>query len=291
MPGIEPPSPPGRGGLGGEGAPRLRILTVCAVLVLAASQAAPARVGFFFVTEWVTGDFGSGQSGDLAAVAAGFSVERAVRFSVEVPVVRAREAPALVRTRVGTAPTRREAAAQPAPRWEEGLGDVRLALAVPLAGRGAQLFRLDAEVEAKAPTADEDLLLGTGEWDYKVALLGEYELWSAVLFGGVGHDWLGDPRPARGRPLPPEFEDVFEAFFGVESETFSPRWRWAVWLEGHEEVVAGAGERLALGLGLRSVGDTGFRLSATVGLSDAAEDVGILLGLDFNPRPRPGKRP
>ncbi len=155
--------------------------------------------------------------------------------------------------------------------WETGLGDVRVEIMSELAGGGARLYRLAAELDAKAPTADADRRLGTGRWDARIGLLGERRFWSATLFGGAGFNRLGDPRQL-------ELRDVPDGYLGIESEPWREM-RGAVWIEGYGAVVAGAEARSALGLGVRGSGRWPWRLSATVGLTGAEEEIGFLFGV------------
>lgn len=68
-----------------------------------------------------------------------------------------------------------------------GVGDVYLAFSRRFVGGGAKVFRMDGGVEVKAPIADADEGLGTGEWDTRVGLSSEYRFWSATGFP----DWDG----------------------------------------------------------------------------------------------------
>jgi hypothetical protein len=141
-----------------------------------------------------------------------------------------------------------------------------------------RLYRLDLGATAKLPTADEEEGLGTGELDWRLGLSGEYRFWSLTLFGGAGYNRLGDPPGV-------VFEDVVDGFVGVESQPLAERFLLSGWLEGNPEVIDGAGEVVALGVGLRTVGKVRFELQGTIGLSDAAEDFRISAGVSFGLRP------
>ena len=155
-----------------------------------------------------------------------------------------------------------------------GLGDLRLAVERTLVGGGARLFRLDAEVGVKVPTADEEEYLGTGELDYRVGLAGEYRLWTGTLFGGAGWNRLGDPAWAR-------LEDVLDAYAGMASDPLAGGLVIAGWLEANQEVLAGAGDRAAAGLSLRGGGRVRWRIELTAGLSSAAEDLSAAFGVSL----------
>jgi hypothetical protein len=159
-------------------------------------------------------------------------------------------------------------------RWVSGLGDLRLAASRRVVGGGAKVYRLDAGVEAKAPLADEEEGLGSGEWDARLGLSGEYRFWLARGFAGVGWNHLGDPAWV-------ELQDVPDAYIGAESDPLGGRIILSGWLEGNPEVVEGAGSRAALGVGLRTLGRARWRLSAIVGLTDAARDFMLVVGASF----------
>ena len=158
--------------------------------------------------------------------------------------------------------------------WQSGLGDLRLAASHRLLGGGAKVFRLDLGVQVKAPTADPDKGLGTGEWDSYVGITSEYRFWTATGFGGFGWNYLGDPEWA-------ELNDVVEGYLGMESEPLADRWIVSGWIEGNPEVIEGLGSRAALGFGLRTVGKFRWRLLATIGLTEAAQDLSLLFGTSF----------
>ncbi|HSM14745.1 MAG TPA: hypothetical protein VLA66_11830 [Thermoanaerobaculia bacterium] len=171
------------------------------------------------------------------------------------------------------------AASDPAPTSSvSGLGDVRIGAFYRLAGGGVRLYRLDLGATAKLPTADEEEGLGTGELDWRLGLSGEYRFWSLTLFGGAGYNRLGDPPGV-------VLEDVVDGFVGVESQPLAERFLLSGWLEGNPEVIDGAGETVALGVGLRTLGEVRFELQGTIGLSDAAEDFRISAGISFGLRP------
>jgi len=159
-----------------------------------------------------------------------------------------------------------------------GFGDLRVAASYRLAGGGSRLFRIDAGASAKLPTADEEKGLGTGETDWRVGVSGEYRFWSLTTFGGVGYNSLGDPAGIR-------YEDVFDAYAGIESLPLAERFLISGWLEGHPEVLAGEGARVAAAAGLRTLGSVRFELQARAGLTDAAEGFAISASVSFGLRP------
>jgi len=155
-----------------------------------------------------------------------------------------------------------------------GVGDVRLGLAARLFGRPAGLYLMDFELDVKAPTADENEGLGTGEWDGRVGFSGERRFWTATAFAGMGWTRMGDPSWI-------DFSNPVDAYGGIESEPLGPGILISGWIEGNSEIVPGAGGRTALAFGLRNNRRNAWRVSATVGLTDAAEDFGVRLGFTF----------
>lgn len=168
--------------------------------------------------------------------------------------------------------------------WHGGLGDLRLSASRTLVGDTARRFRLDVEVDVKVPTADADDRLGTGEWDYRLGGAAEYELWVGRIFGGVGWNRLGDPSWA-------DLSDVLDGHAGFESDPLAGGLVIAAWLAANQEVLAGAGDRAAVGLGLRGGGRLAWQAQLTTGLGGSAEDVALSLAVNLRGGPaatRPG---
>lgn len=260
------------------------VLAVLAVLfVLSAFQPEASAAGLDVSLEHVSATFPNRHTTEASTATLGLDLSPDERtwLRLEVPFLRARSSQTLL-TRLGYTPRVRRALAEGNPRlfepvpgeWHSGLGDVRLALLRDLAGGGVRLFRLTAELEVKAPTGNQRLGLGSGEWDARIGLAAERRFWTAVLFGGAGYNRLGDTDRA-------ELADVPDAFLGVETE---PGWRGlrgSVWVEGHAEVLPGAGRHAAVGLGARSSGARPRRLSGTAGLTDGSEDFRLLFGVSL----------
>ena len=159
-----------------------------------------------------------------------------------------------------------------------GLGDLRIGAGLRLAGGGSSLYRVDAALSAKLPTADADEGLGTGELDWRAGVSGEYRFWSVTAFGGLGYNHLGDPEGVR-------YDDVVDAYAGVESLPLADRFLVSGWLEGNPEVVPGAGARVVVAAGLRTLGSVRFETQVRAGLTDGAEDLSIAAGVSFGLRP------
>lgn len=233
------------------------------------------------------GDYGTGVSSDMQSAWLRFARGDRFRIRLDLPYLRVESSEGVARSFFGTVPvdkgqgrragagTREEVVVvSEESTWESGLGDARLGTSARLFGGGVRVFRADAILDVKAPTADEDKGLGTGEWDLRAGIGTEYRFWSATGFAGAGFTRYGDPAWI-------ELEDAADLYAGIESDPLGGRYVLSAWLEAQEEVVAGVGERSALGVGLRILGRTRYRVLATVGLSDAAEDFSIGLGVAF----------
>jgi hypothetical protein len=156
-----------------------------------------------------------------------------------------------------------------------GLGDVRLGLGHRIAGGGVKLYRTDAVLEVKLPTADEEAGLGTGEWDARLGLGAEYRFWSATAFGGLGWNRLGDPEWV-------ELQDPLDIYAGAESEPLAgERLILSGWVEGHQEVLAGTGATATVALGVRSARGMRWRSSLAVDVIGEYKRVSVLFGISF----------
>lgn len=275
-----------KGGLAAGWARKGGLATAFALAAVLIGRAAPASgQEIDLAYSYLTGSFGTAAEGEVQQLRLALEWGGPLRWRVVVPAVSGRVPVTLVRTGLGEVSRERLRAAgvrEPPPvevvetRTASGLGDLRLGAALPLAGGGARRHRLEAELELKAPTADERRNLGTGEWDGRLGLFGEYRFWSATLFAGAGYNVLGSPP---GLPL----RNVPDALLGAESEPLPPGIRLAAWIEGHPEVVAGGGARIALAAGVGGAGRHPWRLVARAGLTRASEDLAVEAGYSLRP--------
>lgn len=156
-----------------------------------------------------------------------------------------------------------------------GIGDVRIGLSRRLTGGGVKLYRFDAGLEVKIPTADETEGLGTGEADYRVGLAWDYRFWSATLFAGGGWNRLGDPWWG-------DLNDVMDLYAGIEGDPVArERLMLSGWITGHQETIDGLGEQLTAGVGLRTTGKIRWYARVVAGLSDASPDLAAQFGVSF----------
>jgi len=169
----------------------------------------------------------------------------------------------------GTAPAVRGALTDP-DASVSGLGDARLGLTARLLGQASDLHRLLAELDVKAPTADEDEGLGTGEWDARVGLGAERRGWHGTLYGGVGWTSFGDPDWI-------ELRDGADAHLGFETEPAAGNLAWTGWIEAAEPAIEGRSTATIVGVGLRREMRRPWQLSAWAGLDGDSPDFGFSL--------------
>lgn len=270
---------------------------VCHRLVLACGLLTPlgagaAEVSYDLFSEHASGRFGTGVVSEVSSVVFGLESGSRLRLRIEIPYLRARSPALVILNRLGITqrelerlePARRASLLDRIGEQRDGLGDVRLELALPLAGGGTALHLVEALIEVKAPTADDEELLGTGAWDYRLGLLGEYRSWSLTSFASLGWSRLGAAPDL-------ELNDVFDASLGLESPPFGERWALAAWLEGNSAVTPASGSRLAAGLGVSTLARVAWRFALTAGLTDAAEDFGFRFGVAVRAGGRSRRRP
>jgi hypothetical protein len=278
---------------------------VAIVVMVAASGAAGRTVAgtghqLSVLGSYRNGDYGTGVDSATQVLELRYVAGDELQFRIDVPVVRAETSAGFIRFAGGVSPDRRgrhaaggggsgpgggpmvlpvgTAQTVEETDWSTGIGDVEIAVGKRLYGGGVKLLRLDGSLAVKAPTADEDSYLGTGEWDGRLGLAAEYRYWSATAFGGLG--WT-----AYGEPDGYELENGADAYAGVETDPLlGDRVLLSGWVEGREEVVAGAGERIALGLGVRTTGRRAWRFTLRAGLSSAAEDYSVTAGYSWGVR-------
>lgn len=268
------------------------LLAILLVFLAAGGSAADLSV----LATFSSGDYGNETESDIQQTWLRFATGDRYQFRIATSYLQVETTDLLVQPRFGAVPVQRgkmqgqgnssgNAATDPVSppilpvtTSADGLGDVWVSGFVRLLGGGAKVYRMDSGVEVKAPTADEEQLLGTGEWDYRFALSGEYYFWTASTFGAVGWNRLGDPDWV-------ELNDVLDLLVGAESEPLWDKLILSGWVEGNQEIVEGTGSRAALGLGLRSTGRFRWRLMATAGLGGSAEKFSFAFGLSMGVEP------
>lgn len=254
-----------------------------------------------FLGAYNSGDYGTGVDSDSQSYTLRYVSGDAFQFRVELPMLRVRSTYGVLQTGFGSTPLDEEHHGGPMgghdpghggrgmkldedpaadPQWNTGIGDLRVSASKRLMGGGVKLFRLDAGLELKVPSADEEQNLGTGEWDTRLSVSGAYRFWSATGFGGLGYNTLGDPEWV-------ELEDVFDAHIGLESDPLiGGRVTLSGWIEGREEVVKGVGSHAAIGVGLQGTGRWRWRGALVAGLSAAAQDFSLVFGVSYGLAPK-----
>ena len=280
--------------------PRMMFATVLAATALTTHAAQPGE--WTILSTYVSGDYGTDTVTDTQAMTLRYAVGSDLQLRVELPYVRTLFSYGVVNTGVGTVPlgpggenTRRNGggngggptgpggsgvsaavlALVAENEYTSGIGDLRVGLSKRLVGGGVKLYRFDAGLEVKIPTADEMEGRGTGEADYRVGLAWDYRFWSATVFAGGGWNRLGDPWWG-------DLNDVLDLYAGIESDPIArERLRMSGWVAGHQETIDGQGNLLTAGVGLRTTGKVRWYAQIVAGLSDASPDVAAQFGLSF----------
>lgn len=291
---------------------RVALLSLTLAVVFGAEVVQAAMGEVLLFAGMASGTYGTGSESDVVTSRVVFNTGDKYQFKVDAGWIRVESEIGILPSRVGPLPMQRRrgsgnaeqgagsgpashgsehgpSGALPPPTETEdfsasGVGDVYFGFSRRIVGGGAKLFRMDGGVEVKAPTADADQGLGTGEWDARIGLSGEYHFWSATGFAGLGWNYLGDPAWV-------ELNNVVDGYAGIESEPLGGRVILSGWLAGNPEVIPGVGSRGVLGFGLRTAGSWRFRLQGTAGLTEGAEDFSVLLAVSRGvPTPTVGTR-
>jgi len=151
----------------------------------AQEQTIPLRWSAATSVEYSSGDYDDEVDTDILFVAQTLSFERGPdTFRVTVPWLNI-EGPADVIS--GSSADAEEGAS----RSVSGIGDLQFSLSHRMWNHGTSFF-LTPSINAKAPTADEDKRLGSGEWDYWVRLLGMWSLGErSTAYASGGYRWMG----------------------------------------------------------------------------------------------------
>ena len=280
---------------------RLWLLVLPAVLATAATASEVSILGTYS-----SGDFGGAVDNTVQSTWLRFATGDRYQFRVAAPYLRIEVTDVVIQPGMGSIPTRREGrqgqtngtggqngqqmdnsteddfsdqeSTTATSSTASGLGDVWMSGFMRLLGGNAKVYRMDTGLEVKAPVADETQLLGTGEWDYRFVLSGEYRFWTALTFATVGWNQLGDPEWV-------DLNNVLDLVVGAESDPLWDRFIVTGWFEGNQETITGLGNRTAVGVGFRSLGRFRWRVLATAGLSGPAEDFSIGFGLSMGIEP------
>ncbi len=292
--------------------PKLILMFIAIVAVVTMVPVHAAESGeWTLLSSYVSGDYGTDTVSDTGSMTVRYAVGSNLQFSIDLPFVSTEFSYGVVNTGVGTIPlgpdeedSRRQGngnvnepsgpgesgfspavlAAVTESENTSGIGDVRVRLYKKLGGGGVKLYRFDAGLEVKVPTADETAGLGTGEADYRLGLAWDYRLWSAKVFAGGGYNLLGDPWWG-------DLNDVLDVYAGIEGDPIAgERLMFSGWVSGNQETLDGIGQQIAAGVGLRTTGRVRWYADVIKGLSDASPDltarVGVSFGLDSSGDPQ-----
>ena len=158
-------------------------------------------------------------------------------------------------------------------REEFGIGDVRIQAALQL-GRDLSVGRFYARAGAKAPTADETLGLGTGEWDGWGGIGWMREGWTTDVEAQLEWVHLGDQRDF-------EFDDGVAASLYLGWPLGRGGFRMGV--ESIDAGIPGEPVRVrAIAGGYRETpGRVSWNFEAAAGLTESAPDLGVALALRY----------
>ena len=264
-------------------------LVAIASLALAGSVSAAAPGEFSVFAGYWSGDYGTGVESGTQAMTFRYVHGSRIRLRAEIPLLRIQPSEVVSPTGSSGSSIRGSGLGSPQQQGgngpgqggggaysidgQSGIGDLRLAGAIDLVGGGIKLFRMDANLEFKLPTADAEQGLGTGEWDLRAGFSGEYRFWPVTAYGGVGWNRFGDPAWV-------ELNDVFDAFAGLEGDASQGKIVVSGWVESCPEVVVNRGAETTAGLEFRSLGRYRWRVGFTAGIG-GYEEYGVVFGYSF----------
>ena len=272
---------------------------VLALIVAAAACAVPdvaraARIEAAAGEQYFNGGFASDTDSTYRAVYLELGIRRATsRLSITIPRVRltpsgnvtlTADGPALVGAGGPGAPPYQE---EPGGEREGGLGDIVVRDEVVLlrAGQGKRPY-LGLVLDVKLATANHKEGLGTGERDWSAGLTYLQPFGKTVqFFGEAARRFMGDPEGV-------DFEDRLRlaagfgfvkgrTFYRIMAENVTPLLDQVPFFDpaGTPIGVRGVEDRRVVRFEVtrRSIIGESFRLGLTAGLTNASEDLGIML--------------
>jgi hypothetical protein len=263
------------------------LLTACALPAAATTSDAPGPLRADISVGYFTGDYGTGDTTDVSVVSPRlrWALPRGeLRASFPLLNISTTDNVALIGGRpVGAdaeddgtpAPALGPATSAPLPRSLQGIGDVRVAGELDLLPGTATRPWLSGILELKIPTANEEDGLGTGEMDVEAGLRLSQPLGQAWLLVDASYTLVGDPDYY-------DYDDVVALAVGCSARVgASHNTQVHAFVENRSHPTPNRADRLDLAVGgSRRLGrDERMRLSvsAFVGLSDTAEDLGLAL--------------
>lgn len=155
---------------------------------------------------------------------------------------------------------------------EEGIGDIILRGGLVLLPETENGFSLSGSLAVKAPTADENKGLGTGETDYGGFLGLRKRIGQHRFAFSAGYIKAGDP-------VGIDFNDVYVYDAGY-SRIFT-RTELSAWYEGRRSIIPGARNPQEINLGFFHIlnHDYSIKGSSFAGLNKGGPDFGLNLGI------------
>ena len=258
---------------------RPRVLPALLLATLASAGAAQAAdgVAFGIGADYTRGDYGTDVETEILSVPVTARIRSGNwNFAASLPWLRVSGDPNVLPTTgpvdnlnpigrgrdglFGGSPS-----AEPERGSASGVGDLTLAAAYSIP-TGSEVG-VDLGANAKIATADEDKGLGTGANDYGVSVDLYRDFDGTMLFGGVGHTWLGDSTYI-------DVDSVQSGNLGVSQQAGDGRL--GVMYEHRTATADGLDDRRdAVGFySLRTASGGRFQVYASHGLSDGSPDWG-----------------
>jgi len=260
------------------------LLSLVITLVLAGAVAAPAqdepRFTISTSVNYYSGDYGTDRDTNLLYVPLTLGVQPIDRLwlSLTVPYVYLSDENVVV-TGGGVAVRKQGRGNLGRPdtsNSESGLGDVIFKVSYVVLEERDLVPEITPWVKIKAPTADEDRGLGTGEWDETLGLdLGKRLVGPLYGYLTLSYTFVGDPPGT-------EFRDSFGWSVGV-AYAITPPWSVFAFLEGSTAITPGQTDPVELRLGTSYALTKAIKLTGSVsrGLSDGAADWGVSAGVSL----------
>lgn len=157
---------------------------------------------------------------------------------------------------------------------ESGLGDIIAAISYSLTPYQPERLFLEITGKVKFPTADENKMLGTGEYDYSMQADGLYSSGKASTFVTLGYKILGDPPGT-------DYQNVIYSSLGG-MYTFSRHFSTGLVYDSKQASTTNGieQEELTVFINTRLADNRKMLFYAVKGLSDGSPDWGV--GINFS---------
>lgn len=260
-------------------------LLIAVGLVLAGASPAPAeeepRVKISTSVNYYTGDYGTGRDTNLLYVPVTLGVRPIDRLwlSLTVPYVYLSDEN-VVLTGGGVAVRKKggsgKLARPESSSSQSGLGDVVFKASYVVLEERPLIPEIMPWVKIKAPTADEERGLGTGEWDEAIGLdLSKHLVGPLYGYLTLAYAFIGDPPGT-------DFRDSFGWSVGL-AYSITPPFSVFAFLDGATAITPGQSDPIELRIGAEYALTRMVKLTGAVtrGLTDGAADWGVSGGLSL----------